>query len=87
MVRPQRPAVYPRLPRWQTGVAQRAWQIARQILDDPSQRPPRGRGRLIALAREVNAELANHGLRRKDDSIRKAIGPSLRVWEAKNPEK
>ena len=67
-------------------VNQRAWEIALQILNSDS-RPASGHGRLTSLARLVNAVLAKEGHQRHDDSIRKAIGPSLRDWEARNPDK
>jgi hypothetical protein len=63
-------------------LAAAAWPIALQILEDDKSRPPLGYGRLIALARLVNAKL---GSRYKDESVRKAIGPSLRDWEHKHP--
>jgi hypothetical protein len=68
-------------------VNQLAWEIAEQFLNCPVQRPAAGRGRLMTLARMVNHELENQGHKRQDDSIRKAIGPSLRDWEAGNPAK
>ena len=71
----------------ETSVADIAWQAALNVLADDHQRPPPGYGRLIKLARLVNAELAKQGHQREDDSIRKAIGPNLREWEAQNPDK
>ncbi len=67
-------------------VNQLAWEIASKILDSPD-RPARRHGRLIALARKVNIKLASQGYNRQDESIRKAIGPSLREWETANPDK
>jgi hypothetical protein len=64
-----------------------AWEIALRILNDEAQRPPRGHGRLATLAGMVNVGLTRHGHQYKDDSVRKTIGPSLRDWEAKNPQK
>jgi hypothetical protein len=64
-----------------------AWEIALRILNDEAQRPPRGHGRLATLAGMVNVGLTRHGHQYKDDSVRKMIGPSLRDWEAKNPQK
>ena len=64
-----------------------AWEIALRILNDEAQRPPRGYGRLTTLAGMVNVGLTRHGHQYKDDSVRKMIGPSLRDWEAKNPQK
>jgi hypothetical protein len=69
------------------GIARLAWEIALKILADNDQRPPRGYGRVIKLARLVNAELAQQGHRREDDSVRKAISPSLREWEKKYPDR
>jgi hypothetical protein len=34
-----------------------------------------------------NAELTGRGHQYKDDSIRRSIGPSVREWEKKNPDK
>jgi hypothetical protein len=67
-------------------VDQLAWRLAEQMLD-AGQAPRRKHGRLMALAREINAELGRQGHKRHDDSIRKAIGPSLREWEMKHPDK
>jgi hypothetical protein len=71
----------------ETSVADFAWQAALKVLADDNQRPPPGCGRLIKPARLVNAELAKQGHTREDYSIRKAIGPGLREWEAQNPDK
>jgi hypothetical protein len=68
-------------------VAELAWRIALHILEEGERRPARGRGRLTQLARLVNDELDKKGHVRQADSIRKAIGPSLREWETKNPLK
>jgi hypothetical protein len=68
-------------------IANQAWQAALKVLADDKQRPPLGYGRLAELAHLVNAELISQGYRYQDDSIRKAIGPSLREWEAQNPDK
>jgi hypothetical protein len=65
-------------------LAEAAWPVAEQILEDDTRRPPPGYGRLIKLARLVNAEL---GQRDQDESVRKAIGPSLREWERRNPRR
>jgi hypothetical protein len=61
-----------------------ACEAALQILDDEEQRLELGHGRLTTLAGIVNARL---GHRYKDDSIRKMIGPSVRDWEIRNPQK
>jgi hypothetical protein len=71
----------------ETSVADIAWQAALNVLADDHQRPPRGYGRVIKLARLVKAELAKQGHEREDYSIRKASGPGLREWEAQNPDK
>lgn len=59
--------------------ADRAWEIAKGILSS-AEAPPRGRGRLTALARLVATRLPGSD----SDTIRKYISPSLRDWEAKN---
>jgi hypothetical protein len=64
-----------------------ACEIALQILDDEAQRPNLGYGRLAAVARTVNAELAGRGYQYLDNSIVKMIRPSLRDWETRNPQK
>jgi hypothetical protein len=51
------------------------------ILNDHDRRPSLGYGRLIALARLVNAELSNRGYKYQDDSVRKMIGRTVREWE------
>jgi hypothetical protein len=63
-----------------------AWEIAEGILADDTRRPPRGFGRLMALARLVNAELGRRGHQYETDSVRKMIGRDLREWEAKHPD-
>ena len=67
-------------------VSREAWQIAESLLAC-GQGHPRRHGRLMGLARQVNGQLAQRGHIRQDDSVRKAIGPSLRDWERKNPDK
>jgi len=64
-----------------------AWEIAAQILADDGRRPPRGHGRLTAIARAVQAPLKARGHNRELDTITKDIRPSLREWEARNPDK
>ena len=63
-----------------------AWDIALRILES-EQKPKRGHGRLTALARMVEPELSKEGHKRLVESICKAIRPSLREWEAKNPDR
>jgi hypothetical protein len=65
-------------------LAAKSWPIALQILKDDEVRPPRGYGRLMKISRLVNAKLQE---RYKDDSVRRAIGPSVREWESRNPRK
>jgi hypothetical protein len=62
-----------------------AWDIALHILES-EQKPKRGHGRLTALARMVEIELAKEGHKRLVESICKAIRRSLREWETKNPD-
>jgi hypothetical protein len=62
-----------------------AWSIAERILNS-NESPKRGHGRLASLVRLVISELEREGIKRQADSVRKAIGPSLREWEAKDPE-
>jgi hypothetical protein len=66
--------------------AKLAWEIAEQILSGNA-KPPRGHGRLTALARRVQPELAKKGHKREIDSIAKLIRAALKLWQAKNPEK
>jgi hypothetical protein len=60
-----------------------ACKLALRVLDDETQRPPRGRGRLMTLARMANADLVQLGQKYEDDSVRKMIAPSVRDWEKK----
>ena len=71
----------------ETKAALIAWEIVKPILADEAKRPPRGRGRLTALARAVQSALKARGHNRELDTITKYIRPSLRDWEAKNPNK
>jgi hypothetical protein len=65
-------------------IKDRTCQIALKILADEHRRPPRGYRRLMTIARLVNAEIEESY---KDDSIRKMIGPTVREWEGKHPNK
>jgi hypothetical protein len=68
-------------------VANLACEIAQRILES-DQKPPRGRGRLAELSRLVQRELAKLHHDRKADSIRRSyIGPYLKDWEKRNPDK
>jgi hypothetical protein len=71
----------------ETKAAPIAWEIVKPILADEAKRPPRGRGRLTALARAVQAALEARGHNRELNTVTKYIRPSLRDWEAKNPDK
>jgi hypothetical protein len=55
--------------------------IAPAILADDDRRPPRGYGRLIAVARLVKTELHRYA----DESITKMIRPTVRDWEKAHP--
>jgi hypothetical protein len=61
-----------------------AWSIAERILTS-NKGPKRGHGRLANLVRLVISELERQGIERREDSVRKAIGPGLREWETKHP--
>jgi hypothetical protein len=70
------------------GRQKEAWQIAFEILSDDALWPARGHGRLMTLARLVNAERTRRGhQRREDDTIRKWLEAGLREWEAKHPDR
>jgi len=70
------------------GCQEEAWQIAFEILSDDALRPARGHGRLMTLARLVNAERIRRGRQhREDDTIRRWLGAGLREWEAKHPDR
>jgi hypothetical protein len=69
-----------------TTIKELACGIARNILEG-DQRPRPGYGRLMALARVVNADAKIARLGYQDDSIRKMIADELREWEAKHPHK
>lgn len=64
-----------------------ACNIALDILANDERRPQRGYGRLIAIARLVNDDARFKGHSYEFDSVRKMIGPAVREWEAKNPDK
>jgi hypothetical protein len=64
-----------------------AWKIAEGILLDEEKRPPRGHGRLTALARAVQPLLKQEGYPREIDTIAKDIRPSFHDWERRNPGK
>ena len=70
------------------GCQEEAWQIAFEILSDDALRPARGHGRLMTLARLVNAGRIRRGRQhREDDTIRRWLGAGLREWEAKHPDR
>jgi len=71
----------------ETKAAAIAWEIAAQILADDSRRPQRAHGWRTALARAVQPLLKARGYNRELNTITKDIRPSLREWEAKNPDK
>lgn len=64
-----------------------ACNIALDILANDERRPKRGYRRLIAIARLVNDDARFKGHSYESDSVRKMIGPAVREWEAKNPDK
>jgi hypothetical protein len=64
-----------------------AWEIAKQILSDEGRKPPRGHGRLTALARAVQEPLRKRGYSRELNTITKDIRAGFREWETKNPGK
>jgi hypothetical protein len=61
-----------------------AWEIAEQILQS-AEGPPRGHGRLMALARMVKHEMDKKGKFRTVSSIVKYLRLSVREWEDHNP--
>jgi hypothetical protein len=63
-----------------------AWDMALDILENPEQRPARGRGRLTALAEMVRVRLEAAFYRRKLDTVVGYLSPGLADWERKNPE-
>jgi hypothetical protein len=64
-----------------------ACEIALRILGDKARRPKPGYRRMTTLAQTVNAELAGEGYQYLDDSVRRMIGPTVRDWETRNPQK
>jgi hypothetical protein len=64
-----------------------AWEIAKQVLSDEGRKPPRGHGRLTALARAVQEPLRKTGYSRELNTITKDIRADFREWETKNPGK
>jgi hypothetical protein len=71
----------------ETSAAAVAWEIAIEILEHDDRMPRRAHGRLMALARAVQPLLKERGYSRELDTIAKDLRPSLREWEAKNPDK
>jgi hypothetical protein len=63
-----------------------SWETAERILDGPAP-PPRGRGRLTALARAVNAEHKKNGYVLQDDSVRRQLQRSFQEWQKKNTDR
>ena len=59
----------------------------RTILESDAERPPKGRGRMVSLARIVQERLASEGLRYRLNSIEKMIRPAVKEWEKRNPDK
>jgi hypothetical protein len=64
-----------------------AWEIAEKILEDEGGRPPRGHGRLTALARAVQPLLMERGHTREVDTITKYIRAEVCKWQMDNPTK
>jgi hypothetical protein len=57
------------------------------ILANDAERPPKGYGRTVKLARMVQAKLAYDGVHYQPNSIEKMIRPALKEWEKRNPDK
>jgi hypothetical protein len=77
--------IYAARPAKHAGGKDGAWGLAEDILenDDARARLPKRRGRLSELAKLIQAKLPDYEV----DSIRRMIGPSLREWEERNPDK
>jgi hypothetical protein len=74
----------PRLMVSQAGAPERlAWKFTKEILS--GREAPRGHGRLIALARQVQPRLKAAGHNLTDDTIASYIRKSLKEWEEKHP--
>jgi hypothetical protein len=67
-----------------SGVRGLAWHFAQHFLKGPDA-PPRGRGRLTALAALVQPGLKTAGHELSIETIADYLRPSLRAWEAKEP--
>jgi hypothetical protein len=59
----------------------------RTILESDAERPPKGHGRIVSLARIIQERLASEGPRYKLNSIEKMIRPTVKQWEERNPDK
>jgi len=70
----------------QKTVKDRAFDAVRPILDDDAKRPPKGRGRLVRLARMVQESLLLEGIRYEQNTIERMIRQAVRQWEEHNPE-
>lgn len=65
----------------------RADDVVRAILSNGAKLPPRGRGRIVKLARMVQEKFASEGIQYQLNSIEKMIRPAVREWEQQNPDK
>jgi hypothetical protein len=65
---------------------QRACELTSAILADEQRRPRRRHGRLTEIARMVAEDLRREGLNYAAQSVEKVIRPTLKEWEAKNPD-
>lgn len=85
LIRPSPTAYRPGPKGGETSIDQIVWEIALNILES-LEKPKRGHGFKIALARMVSARLEkNFNHHREPDSIAKSIRASLRDWELNNP--
>jgi hypothetical protein len=65
----------------------RADDVVRGILSNDANRPLRGRGRMVKLARMVQEKFASEGIHYELNSIEKMIRPAVKEWEERNPDK
>jgi hypothetical protein len=65
----------------------RADDAVRAILDNDAERPLKGRGRMVTLARMVQEKFASEGIRYELNSIEKMIRPAVKEWEKRNPDR
>jgi hypothetical protein len=71
----------------QETIKRRADNAVRAILDDDAKRPPKGRGRMVTLARMIRESFLPEGIHYEQNTIERMIRPAVKEWEKRNPDK